>query len=204
MQALPPTAMEMDTPAIRQHAFIVPQEYGRQFTPKTVQQFDYVPNTGISIPKGKTQFKVKEALDNEILNDSRLKNIGNMSVTIKEGLANKGEFDIKANKITLRKGSPESMQETLYHEIQHAIDKKTGTNRVKGNRAFYEDNKKPHNLRIVEQSTETNDILIQAEKQKNPITWLEKQIKIAKRVKTEKAKSRVEKLKMALKLLTKD
>lgn len=117
MQASPPITMELNPPAIRQQAFIVPQEYGKEFTPKTVQQFDYVPNTGITIPKGKTQFKVKEALDNEILDDPRLKNIGNMTVTIKDDLVNKGEFGIRTNKITLRKSTPESMQETLYHEI---------------------------------------------------------------------------------------
>ena len=183
--------MDLPPAVDQQYAFITPKTgvYGKQFD--NMDNFEYKPNPELSNIKDGA--KVKDIMSGSILDEDRYKGIGNMKIKIDPEMTDKGRFDTKTNTIWLKDSND---SDTALHEIQHAIDKKSGTNKVKGVRAIDEQNKLPHSLRKVEQTTKTNDILIEAEKMmkagktdKQVLQYFDSQMKSASKVNTPEAKA---------------
>jgi len=189
--------MTMDTPPAihEEYAFITPKDngYNKQFTPDTVDKFDYVPNPDLDMSKVKNGAKVKDIMSGSILDEDRYKGIGDMKIKVDPEMTLLGRFDTKTNTIWLKDSTD---QNTALHEIQHAIDKKSGTNKIKGVREIEKENGLPHNLRKIEQTTKTNDILIEAEKMMKAgktgdqvLQYFDKKIKQADGIDTPEAKA---------------
>lgn len=190
----------MDTPVNQQYAFITPKEgiYGKPF--ENMDNFEFVPNTGLDMSKIEGKTKVKDILDNAILDQDRYKGVGNMTVEIDDSIPTSGQFDPKTNTIKIKSDATEKV---LYEEIQHAVDKKSGTNKMKKLESI-SDAAKPHDMRKIEEVTNTNNILYDAEKmikagksKKEVIKYFDDFINKAKKVNTTEAKKSLQQYKNA-------
>lgn len=164
-----------------------------------MDQFEYKQNPELGNIKDGD--KVKDIMSGSILDEDRYKGIGDMKIKVDPELSTKGRFDTKTNTILLQNADD---KDTALHEIQHAIDKKSGTNKVKKGAEAIKENGLSHGLRKAEQAPETNDILIDAEQMmkagktgKQVIQYFDKQMKTAKGVKTPEAKALYERYKKA-------
>jgi hypothetical protein len=69
----------------------------------------------------------------------------------RDGGSAAGEYDPRTDTITIKKNRNTRMDNALMHEIQHAIDFRSGMR--------MDMEKKAHPLRTEEQNTRTNDVL---------------------------------------------
>jgi len=148
-------------------SYIVPDEgYKGAFKPENIDKYSFIPNnpgtSDISKLKKTGKANVNDIVPNEILNDPRFKNIKDTKVILTNMLRQDGEavdglYETKNNTITLKKGTPALMDKTLNHEIQHAIDKETGT-------VMYNNDKEAHDSRPQEQQALTNELLYEVER----------------------------------------
>jgi len=150
----------------RKQAFITPKSgKGKELTLKNIDKFKFTPN----LNKGKKftsrinektkNSKVGVLVSNKILDE--FKGVKNIKVKVVDEMRADGSYNITTNVITIKRGSKAAMDKALNHEIQHALDSKTKTNRPK---KFFKDQSKKHDNRKVEQTTKTNELLLQAEK----------------------------------------
>ena len=151
----------MDTS--NQYAYIVPDEgYKGAFNQKNIGHYSFVDNApDADIAKLKKQGKatVGEIIDHPILDD--LPKLKDVKIILTNKLKQNGEevqglYESKNNTITLKIQDIDEMRKTLNHEIQHAIDKETGT-------LMSGSNKATHDSRPQEQQAVVNDILIRVE-----------------------------------------
>lgn len=192
-----------------------------KFIPENSEDFEYVKNqfkegliqNNIRKLREKGEMTVAEVTDHPIFEMEELKSLGEIPVVITNDLPENvgGQYSKSVEngrKILLNANqSVASMDRTLTHELQHAIDQayKTWADHIANPTNPFDND--GHDAMGMEQTTETNDILIHLERMKSRgwddekiSEYLDKRIKFFSKVNTAVSIAKRQQYQMARKL----